>query len=502
MIPDKIKDLIHESKMLLKNDEEYKHLNMEIHYVLENTNDIRKSIIFAVDDGDEMAEIDLEEQEVKYSPEWAYNIDTDIFEYLENEYNIGFISDTWHYNIWNMIDEYGIEEIEHKLGFQKYLKYCKENNIDKKYLIEKNNLPNVPDIMKYYEEKISYTKIENGKVEIPQDKYIKDNDVNYIAFCLGYDLLNDRLSQAENNECDLVYDFCNYLANKFVETDYYKNEWKSTYDNLREWLEDNKEIIQSEYLCYFKLDDKLILETGERRDTPVALVKRENEQVKEYIIAFNYEIANNKVQWGYGYYYDQNIEKAKADFEKVKAGESLADTFKDSENKSLEIPKGMEKYLDLKKEMETILKDEEEYHEYKIECMLIDRNDMKKSYGIAMCYNEVAIIDMEKKEVNYIPNAEYTFDIGEDSIFPSLQKAKMEIAYMSMEAHYGLWQEIDRYYPQDIKNKNGVQMYLKYCKENNITKEVIDRAINDDKTPDIMKLQDKILKNKNRERER
>ena len=35
-----------------------------------------------------------------------------------------------------------------------------------------------------------------------------------------------------------------------------------------------------------------------------------------------------------------------------------------------------------------------------------------------------------------------------------------------------------------------------------VTKEVIDRAINDDKTPDIMKLQDKILKNKNRERER
>lgn len=441
MIPDKIKNLIHESKMLLKNDEEYKHLNMEIQYVLENTNDIRKSIIFAVDDGEEMAEIDLEEQEIKYSPEWAYNIDTDIFEYLENEYNIGFISDTWHYNIWNIINEYGIEEIKHKLGFQKYLKYCKENNIDKKYLIEKNNLPNIQDIMKYYEEKINYTKIESGKVEIPQDKYIKDNDVNYIAFCLGYDLLNNRLSQAENNECDLVYDFCNYLANKFVETDYYKNEWKSSYDNLREWFEDNKKIIQSEYLCYFKLDDKLILETGE----------------------------------------------------------SIVDTFKDSENKSLEIPKGMEKHIELKKEMETILKDDEEYSEYKIESILIDNKDMKKSYGIIMYLNEVAIVNMENKEIDYIPNAEYSFDIGDDSIFPSLQKGKMEIAYMSMETHYGLWQEIDRYYPQDIKNKKGVQMYLKYCKENNITKKVIDRAINDGKTPDIMKFYDQKIKNKSRE---
>lgn len=295
--------------------------------------------------------------------------------------------------------------------------------------------------MKYYEEKINYTKIESGKVEIPQDKYIKDNDVNYIAFCLGYDLLNNRLSQAENNECDLVYDFCNYLANKFVETDYYKNEWKSCYDNLREWLEDNKEIIQSEYLCYFKLDDKIILETGE----------------------------------------------------------SLADIFKDSENKSLEILKGMEKHIELKKEMETILKDDEEYSEYKIECILIDNKDMTNSYGIAMYLNEVVIVNVENKEINYIPNAEYSFDIGDDSIFPSLQKGKMKIAYMSMETHYGLWQEIDRYYLQDIKNKNGVQMYLKYCKENNITKKVIDRAINDGKTPDIMKFYDQKIKNKSRE---
>lgn len=326
MIPDKIKDLIHESKMLLKNDEEYKELNMEIHYVLENARDIRKSVVFAIGD-DEMAEIDLEEQKIIYSPEWAYSIDEEVFEYLEKEYNIGFISDEFHYNIWNMIEDYGIEEVEHKLGFQKYLQYCKDNNIDKQYLEQKMKLPNVPDVMKYYEEKTSYTIIENGQVQIPQDKYIKDNEVNYIAFCLAYDLLNDRLSKSENNECDLVYDFCNHLANKFVETEYYKNKWKSTYDNLQEWVNDNIDIIKSEQLVYFKLDDKLILETGERRGTPVALVKRENEQVKEYIIAFGYEITDNKVQWGYGYYYDKNIEKAKTDFEKVKAGGDLSDTF-------------------------------------------------------------------------------------------------------------------------------------------------------------------------------
>lgn len=472
----------------------------KIEHILINKQNIKNSIVMICVDDSELHEIYLG-SETEYSVfDWNYSVDTDIFKHLENEYEIGFMSYDFHSLIWDGVEDIGIEEYEHKLGMQKYLQYCKENNIDKRTIDEKVNR-DIPDIMKYYNEKTNYTKIENGQVQIPQDKYIKDNDVSYIAFCLGYDLMNDRLSQSENNECDLVYDFCNYLANKFVETDYYKNEWKSTYDNLREWLEDNKEIIQSEQLVYFKLDDKLILETGERGNTPIALVKRENQQVKEYIVAFNYEIKNNKVQWGYGYYYDKDIEKAKADFEKVKAGGNLADTFKDDKYKSIEMPKGMEKYYELKEEMETILEveNEKEYREYKIECMLIDRNDMKKSYGIGMCYNDVVIVDMTKKEVNYIPNAEYTFDIGDDSVFPSLQKGKMEIAYMSMEAHYGLWQEIDRHYPENIKNKKGVQMYLKYCKENNITKELIDRGINENNTPDIMKFQEEKIKNRNRD---
>lgn len=76
-----------------------------------------------------------------------------------------------------------------------------------------------------------------------------------------------------------------------------------------------------------QLADKIILETGKRGNTPVALIKRENQYIKEYIVAFDYEITNNNVQWGYGYYYDLNIEKAKQDFEKVKAGGNLADTF-------------------------------------------------------------------------------------------------------------------------------------------------------------------------------
>lgn len=76
-----------------------------------------------------------------------------------------------------------------------------------------------------------------------------------------------------------------------------------------------------------------IINLGYRNEQPVALVERTAGDYKEYIIAINYEIKDNKMDWGYGYYYDLNIKKAKKDFEKVLAGGSLADTF---ENKTKE----------------------------------------------------------------------------------------------------------------------------------------------------------------------
>ena len=48
---------------------------------------------------------------------------------------------------------------------------------------------------------------------------------------------------------------------------------------------------------------------------------------KEYIIAFNYKIIDKKIDWAYGYYYNDDILKAKQDFSKVLSGGNLADTF-------------------------------------------------------------------------------------------------------------------------------------------------------------------------------
>ena len=85
-----------------------------------------------------------------------------------------------------------------------------------------------------------------------------------------------------------------------------------------------------------------IIDLGYRKETPIALVKRDidykGKKEYEYIVAFNYEIINNKIEWDYGYYYGTDILKAKKDFQTVVNGGNLENTFDNN--------KGYFKYLD------------------------------------------------------------------------------------------------------------------------------------------------------------
>ena len=71
-----------------------------------------------------------------------------------------------------------------------------------------------------------------------------------------------------------------------------------------------------------------ILEKGVRRDQPIALVEKHlADDTKEYLIAFYYQINDDKLSWGYAFYYDNNKKKAKGDYNKVIKGGNLAHTF-------------------------------------------------------------------------------------------------------------------------------------------------------------------------------
>ena len=77
----------------------------------------------------------------------------------------------------------------------------------------------------------------------------------------------------------------------------------------------------------------------------------------------------------------------------------------------------------------------------------------------------------------------------DEYFFKELQNG-YEIGFITNDVNYGLWSTIDEFYPEDIENIKGVQKYLKYCVDNNITKEKLSKLMNND-VPDIMKFYQK-----------
>ena len=179
--------------------------------------------------------------------------------------------------------------------------------------------------------------IKDDKVIIPKEQYNEESEINYLNFVLGYDLLNDMFKKSKNPECDISYDFCDYLSRHFIKSEEYQNTNYSTYDMLVKWLENNKNKIKQDYKDFIDGDVKsktrsldngiYIIDLGYRREQPIALVEKTYKDFKEYIIAINYKIKDNKMEWGYGYYYDNNLNKAREDFQKVISGGSLTNTF-------------------------------------------------------------------------------------------------------------------------------------------------------------------------------
>ena len=155
--------------------------------------------------------------------------------------------------------------------------------------------------------------IKEDKVIIPKDQYNEESEINYLNFVLGYDLLNDMFKKSKSPECDLSYDFCDYLSRQFIKSEEYQNTNYSTYDMLVKWLDTNKKRIEKEYQDYIsgsyqvktrQLDNGIyVIDVGYRNVQPVALIEKQNKDFKEYIIAINYRIHDNKMDWGYGYYY-------------------------------------------------------------------------------------------------------------------------------------------------------------------------------------------------------
>lgn len=392
---EKVEQVKSEIESFLKDNME--HQDKHIDFILINP-DTDETICYASDGVEEMIVFApyTKENDKGYLdiPEWDFNYDSYVFEELEKGYRVGYISDETHYGIWNSLQELYPVDIEHKDGVQNYLQFCSDNGITKKYLDTANNL-DTPDIMKHFEglalfetmeykgyiieadgtntanvkknfvniyenrqdydneepiETVSLNTIglkQNIREYIDEfyiDKTVIESEKAYFTFVLGYDLLNDMLSKSSTPENDVSYDFCNMIANEFLQSEEYKNEKNSAYEMLEQWVEKNRSHIKESHKDFIgeekigktrQLDDGMyVMDVGYRNNSqPVALVERTlKDDSKEYIIAFYYTINDNKIDWSYGYYYDNDIQKAKEDFDKVLKGGTLTNTF--NKNKS------------------------------------------------------------------------------------------------------------------------------------------------------------------------
>ena len=147
--------------------------------------------------------------------------------------------------------------------------------------------------------------------------------------------------------------------------------------------------------------------------------------------------------------------------------------------------------------VEKAIKNDEDYNynfEMKVNYIMIDKKDKSQSYAIVeLDYNQLVIVYLESMEMRDI--AEYAYTIDND-IYGDLESGK-EIAYMSLDVHYGIWQDAHYYYPEDIQHKEGLKKYLQYCKDKHIDKnllnEVMDAEKFDEELCDFVSSKDKSL---------
>lgn len=89
--------------------------------------------------------------------------------------------------------------------------------------------------------------IKDNKVIIDKDTFNEENEIQYLNFILGYDLLNKFYKDSIYTECDVNYDFSDYLSRKFIKSEEYQNTKYSTYEMLEKWLKSNMKTIKKEY---------------------------------------------------------------------------------------------------------------------------------------------------------------------------------------------------------------------------------------------------------------
>ena len=122
----------------------------------------------------------------------------------------------------------------------------------------------------------------------------------------------------------------------------------------------------------------------------------------------------------------------------------------------------------------------------KLNCLLVDYKNEKVFSMLKDETDSLIYFNYENDQKPDITTS-YDWDFSFDNtIFYYLEKG-YNIKSINLETHFGIWCFIKEYYPEDIQYKNGLNKYIKFCKNYNITKDYLDNALKMN-TPDIMKM--------------
>lgn len=130
-----------------------------------------------------------------------------------------------------MYIKFGIQKAEEYL--EDWNKKMEDYEPNSKLIYEKFN-----EIITPMEEKKLSSKQHKDTINKIQQDYAEKE---YIMFVLGYDLLNEELSNTSDPECDMAYEKCKNIAEDFLNSKYNDSN-KSLYDCLVDYIEDEKYI--------------------------------------------------------------------------------------------------------------------------------------------------------------------------------------------------------------------------------------------------------------------
>ncbi|MCI8521252.1 MAG: hypothetical protein HFE51_09840 [Clostridia bacterium] len=134
-----------------KQNEDYSLENYDVMYILENPQKSNNVWAFISYMCEEAYKFDVYKDN-RCVFLWGYNFTRDLFDHLEDGYEISYMPLDCHYGVWEWILEGTEEEIKGSKGMQSYMRYCHKNKITYKKLQKKCNYCN-DDIMKYYNTK-------------------------------------------------------------------------------------------------------------------------------------------------------------------------------------------------------------------------------------------------------------------------------------------------------------------------------------------------------------